>query len=293
MSKKQNKPVKSPASKFGQIIGEVFESVVLDVISDYLTMTYPDYQLLQPDEGKRLIKLEMLGGLPRQMDNVIIAKATGQPVALFETKWLKDARHHNDKGAWILQLREVKKRYATIRGATAVLLGHWTEGVGMMLFNEGGVKMVLVATDEQVYSTLQQPLDQFLGENSFQLDVATMRESYPRPDALLAMLTDLQDNKRLIPIARSWLKFERQSIDGQTVQGADLIQMALDDLLQPASETNRVTRIEIALHIDAGNIIYAEFIDQESAMAFIQDYANDPEAIQKRIDPFYIEDDPD
>jgi hypothetical protein len=92
------------------------------------------------------------------------------------SKWLKDARHHNDKGAWILQLREISKQYSTVRGAVAILAGYWTEGVGLMLESNAGVRMILVATDEEVYSTLQQPLNEYLGDETFVLDPGLMRK---------------------------------------------------------------------------------------------------------------------
>jgi len=90
----RNQTSKSPASSFGQIIGEVFAEVVIEFIQKYLDEKYADYELLQPEEGKRLIRLEMTGGLPRQMDNVIALKNSSDPVALLETKWLKDGRHY-------------------------------------------------------------------------------------------------------------------------------------------------------------------------------------------------------
>jgi len=221
--KKRNIDAKSPASLLGQIIGDAFERVVISFLEGYLAENHSDYELLKPQEGRHTIVLDMAGGLKRQMDNVVIPKDSDDPVALLETKWLKDARHHNDKGAWIPQLREVRKRHATIRGAAAILSGYWTEGVGVMLRSEGGIKMVLVATDEQVYSTLQGPLDKFLGADTFTLDAATMRKSYPRPRDLLKLAILLEETGTFDAIAASWLEFDRlQSSDGVVLKGSDL-----------------------------------------------------------------------
>ncbi|HLV37374.1 MAG TPA: hypothetical protein VKY59_19805, partial [Spirillospora sp.] len=152
----------SAASKFGQMIGETFEQVVFDFIDQYLAVSHPDYEILAPEEGKQIIALQTFGGTLRQLDTVVVEKESDDPVALLETKWLKDARHHNDKGAWILQLREVRKQYATIRGAAAILAGYWTEGVGVMLDTNAGIRMILVATDEEIYQTLHNPLNDYL-----------------------------------------------------------------------------------------------------------------------------------
>lgn len=285
-SKKRNINTKSPASLFGQIIGDAFERVVLNFIEGYLAENYPDYELLKPQEGKHTITLDMAGGLKRQMDNVVIPKDSDDPVALLETKWLKDARHHNDKGAWILQLREVRKKHATIRGAAAILSGYWTEGVGVMLMSEGGIKMVLVATDEQVYSTLQGPLDELFGADTFTLDAGTMRDSYPRPRDLLKMAIYLEETGKLDAIATSWLEFDRlQGSNGVMLKGSDLIEAAIDKLLAPLPDSPAISRLEIALQIDTGNTIYEEFSDVEDVMEFLTRYWSDPQEILDRITP--------
>ncbi|MBP8973913.1 MAG: hypothetical protein KBH93_08545 [Anaerolineae bacterium] len=284
--KKRNINTKSPASLFGQIIGDAFEHVVINFIEGYLAESYPDYELLKPQEGKHTITLNMAGGLKRQMDNVVIPKDSDDPVALLETKWLKDARHHNDKGAWILQLREVRKRHATIRGAAAILSGYWTEGVGVMLRSEGGIKMVLVATDEQVYSTLQGPLDEFLRADTFTLDAATMRESYPRPRDLLKLAIFLEETGELDAIAASWLEFDRLlSSDGVMLKGSDLIKSAIDELLAPLPANPTISRLEVALQIDTGNTIYEEFSDVEDVIEFLTRYWSSPQEILGRITP--------
>lgn len=278
---------RSAASRFGQMIGDAFERVVIDLIRDYVAEFHNKYEVLEPDGGiSSRVTLEMFGGSKRQLDTVVIAKNSDDPVALLETKWLKDARHHNDKGAWILQLREVKKKYSTIRGAAAILAGYWTEGVAVVLMSEGGIDMVLVATDEQVYSTLQTPLNDFLGEDSFELDVRQMRQSYPRPWDLANLLQFLEEINELNAIAESWLEFEREiNHSEQSKTGRDLIKEAIDKLLSPLPEDPQIEKFEISLQINTGNTIYREFDDVEAALGFIQEHFGDPTEILKRITP--------
>lgn len=277
---------RSAASKFGQMIGEAFESVVIEWVKKYIAHHHAEFELLETNTDGTLITLKMPGGLPRQMDTVIALKNSNDPVALLESKWLKDGRHHNDKGAWILQLREVRKRYATIRGAVAILAGYWTEGVSVMLMGEGGINMVLVATDEEVYGTLQTPLDRFLGGDSFPLDARAMRGRYPRPWDLANCLIDLQQRGELHEIAASWLEFPRgETENGNILTGKDLLKAALDDLLGPLPHHPAIRKFEIALQIDTGNTIYDEFEDVESLIQFIQDYYQNPERILRQITP--------
>jgi hypothetical protein len=276
----------SAASKFGQMIGEAFERIVIEFIQAYLESHYKEYEILAPEQDKQIITLSTLGGTPRQLDTVIIAKGSTDPVALLETKWLKDARHHNDKGAWILQLREVRKQYATVRGAAAILAGYWTEGVGIMLASNAGVKMVLVATDQEVYDTLQKPLDEYLKGKSFRLDAELMRKSYPRPYDLANFLIDLHQRGELDRLARTWVNFVRKQDDnGISRTGADLVKRAISELLSQLPENPQIKSFEIALQIDTGNTIYQEFKDIESAIDFIQNHFRNPNAILQRITP--------
>lgn len=277
------------SSKFGQMIGDAFAECVLTFIGQYLLEKFPAYVLLQADEGKALVRLEMLGGTFRQMDNVIALKNSTDPIALLESKWLKDARHHNDKGAWILQLREVRKKHPTVRGAVAILAGYWTEGVGVMFKTEGSVEMVLVAKDDEIYGSLQEPVNEYMRAHQFDeftFDVRAIRSRLPRPNDLSRCLIDLKASGQLSTIAKTWLQFPRTILQsGKPLVGSDLIIAAIETLLQPLPDNPRTKRFEIALQIDTGNTIYREFDDPEQALDFIQRYSNNPKAILELIRP--------
>lgn len=277
------------ASKFGQLIGDAFANAVYDAIDKFLQVRHPDYALLTPDEGRQTVRLETFGGTSRQLDNVIAPKGSRTPVALFESKWLKDARHHNDKGAWILQLKEIRRKYPTVRGAVAHLAGYWTDSVGVMFESEGRVKMVLVATDSEIYASLQPHLDAFVAKHRLEslfLDPSIVRLSLPRAWDAANCLQELRDAGTLHQLASTWLEFERTKTEtGIPVLGKHLIWQAIDELLAPLPINPAVTKFEIALEISTGNMIYAEFHDLEEAIEFLQTYANDPRAILRRISP--------
>jgi hypothetical protein len=48
---------------------------------------------------------------------------------------------------------------------------------------------------------------------------------------------------------------------------------------------NTVIKIEIALHVETGNIIYREFADPDEAIAFIRRHADDPARVLAAITP--------
>jgi hypothetical protein len=287
MAKRTEKNPYGNVSRIGQLIGGAFEEVVIAFVKTYLTKTHPDYVVLNPKQGKKLITLEMSGGSRRQLDTIVTSKDSDEPVALLEAKWLKDARHWNDKGAWILQLREIKKKHPTVRGAAAILAGYWKEGVGVLLQNEGGVQMVIVATDEEVYLTLQPYLNQYLGNDTFQLDAKQIQSKFPEEhiENFYNFMNHLNETRILQEVAQTWLKFNRQDKNKIIVTGATLIETAIDELLAPLPNTPPIQKFEISLQIATGNIIYEKFEDPEDVLNFIQEYTQNPAKILERITP--------
>lgn len=278
------------ASKFGQMIGDAFADIVYKYIQRYLSSEYPDYVLLEPELGKTLVRLAMPGGTSRQLDNVISQVNSIDPVALFESKWLKDGRHHNDKGAWILQLKEISRHYPTVRGAVANLSGYWTEGVRIMFESEGRVNMVLVATDEEVYSTLQSAIDAHVTSNQLDAlkldDMQAIRNKLPRAWDLANCLVALKASGMLAQIAASWLNFERtKDSQGKSIFGRHLIEAAIDKVLRPLPEIPQIVSFEISLQVDSGNVIYRRFEDLEEAFDFMEKYTGQPQAILEIITP--------
>ncbi len=275
-------------SRIGQIIGEAFEIAVIKFIRSYLKKNYPEYVILNPEQGKKLLTLNMPGGIKRQLDTVIAPKYSSDPVALLETKWLKDGRHWNDKGAWILQLREVRRSHPTVRGAAAILAGFWNEGVRVLLRDEGGrIDMILVATDEEVYKSIQPYLDRALKNKSFNLDALQIRKRFPLQyiDQFDGFLAGLRESGELNILAKQWLKFPRIDANGVSTNGKQLIQNALNELLKPLPQNPKINNYEITFEIETGNLIYRKFKDVEELLEFINENANNPKKILEEITP--------
>lgn len=275
-------------SHIGQLIGEAFENAVIKFIKSYLRKNYPSFVLLRPEEGKKQLTLVMPGGIRRQLDTVVAPIDSDDPVALLETKWLKDGRHWSDKGAWILQLREIRKNYPTVRGAAAILAGYWNEGVRVLLKNEGGgIDMILVATDEEVYDSIQPHLDNALSENTFKLSSHQIRGRFPEQyvDIFDEFLITLKETKELDRLAKQWLNFARIDEIGKQTTGKQLIQNSLDKLLRPLPDNPKINNFEITFEIETGNLIYRKFKDLEELLEFISENANNPTKILEQISP--------
>lgn len=275
-------------SHVGQLIGEAFENAVIKLIKSHLKKNHPAFVLLRPEEGRKLLTLTMPGGIKRQLDTVVAPTDSDDPVALLETKWLKDGRHWSDKGAWILQLREVRKNYPTVRGAAAILAGYWNEGVRVLLRNEGGgIEMILVATDEEVYNSIQPYLDRALGEQSFELNARQIRGRFPERyvDMFDDFLIGLKEAGELNKLAKQWFKFQRVDVDGNVTNGQELVRNALDILLQPLPANPKINNFEITLEVETGNLIYRKFNDLEELLDFINQNVTDPAKILEEISP--------
>ncbi len=275
-------------SHIGQVIGDAFEEVVFRFIKHYLKKNHPEFVILNPEQGKKLLTLDMPGGVKRQLDTVIAFADSDDPIALLETKWLKDGRHWNDKGAWILQLREVRRNYPTVRGAAAVLAGYWNEGVRVLLKKEGGgIDMILVATDDEIYRSLQPALDQYLGEETFVLDAKEIRHRFPEQhvEKFDDFITKMRNNGDLYKLAKIWLSFDRQLETGERVKGKRLVQNALDELLKPLPKNIKISQFEITFELETGNLIHKAFTDLEELVEFINETARDSGKIREIISP--------
>jgi hypothetical protein len=275
-------------SHVGQLIGDALENAVIKLIKSHLKKNHPAFVVLRPEEGRKLLTLDMPGGIKRQLDTVVAPINSEDPVALLETKWLKDGRHWSDKGAWILQLREVRKNYPTVRGAAAILAGHWNEGVRVLLRNEGGgIEMILVATDDEVYDSIQPYLDNALGEKTFRLDARKIRTRFPEQfvDVFDDFLVALKEKGELDKLAKQWLSFRRVDVDGKETNGKDLVRNALDELLRPLPANPKINNFEITLEIETGNLIYRKFKDLEELLDFINQNVTDPTKIINEISP--------
>ena len=275
-------------SHIGQLIGEAFEGAVIKLVKSHLRKNHPSFVLLRPEDGKKLLTLVMPGGVKRQLDTVVAPINSIDPVALLETKWLKDGRHWSDKGAWILQLREVRKRYPTIRGAAAILAGYWNEGVRVLLKKEGGgIEMVLVATDDEVYASIQPYLDAAFGKKSFKLDVKQIRHRFPEEfvDMFDDFLISLKENGDLDKLAKQWFRINRVGADGKQSNGKELVEKAIDILLRPLPTKPKINSFEITLEIETGNLINRRFNDLEELLEFITQNVKDPKLILDEISP--------
>ena len=275
-------------SHIGQLIGEAFEGAVIKLVRSHLRKNHPSFVLLRPEDGKKLLTLIMPGGVKRQLDTVVAPINSIDPIALLETKWLKDGRHWSDKGAWILQLREVRKRYPTIRGAAAILAGYWNEGVRVLLKKEGGgIEMVLVATDDEVYTSIQPHLDAALGKKSFKLDAKQIRHGFPEEfvDIFDNFLISLKENGELDKLAKQWFRINRVGADGKQSNGKELVEKAIDILLRPLPVKPKINSFEITLEIETGNLINRRFNDLEELLEFITQNVTDPNVILDEISP--------
>jgi hypothetical protein len=156
-----------------------------------------------------------------------------------------------------------------------------------MFRSEGGVKTVVVATDEEVYQSIEQPINQVLVAQNlakFKFDAKEIRQRLPRADELLFAMDELAKNRQIVQIAKTWFGLQR-IVGDQQVNSGDLVRAALNELLSPLPEQPKILTYEITLNVDSGNVIHYEFRDSEEAMAFISDFAHNPQLIMNAILP--------
>jgi len=148
--------------------------------------------------------------------------------------------------------------------------------------------MILVATDEEVYKSLQPHLDKALGKGSFELDAKKIRNRFPENhvEAFDAFLIKLRDSGELYKLAKSWLNINRViESSNEPINGKILIQRVLDGLLSPLPKNPKISAYEITLEIETGNLIHKGFNDVEELYDFIQTNVQNPAKIRELISP--------
>jgi len=138
------KEMKSWASVVGQRIGDILQ-IVMDISFEEFTKL-KDIQLESIGGGKEKI----LTGDSKQIDGRLV-NIRGELITIGESKWLKDQRHQNDKGAWITGLPDdMCKANPTIKGVIAILAGPWIGTPSHNRMIEQGTKTVIISLDDMI-----------------------------------------------------------------------------------------------------------------------------------------------
>jgi hypothetical protein len=143
--------VPAPENSLGQWIGYIVDdgtSAVLDEIVPELVKETGRKFTVSPQKGEKTIRLKNSLGQDKQIDHAI--KEDGVYKLIVESKWLKDQRHLNDKGSWILMMGDILFENKNLNGIVVVLAGPWES---MRSVIEKRAETVIVPTQE-VYDCL-------------------------------------------------------------------------------------------------------------------------------------------
>lgn len=132
------------AEGVGQRIGEILQSV-LDLC---LFKAASKYHLHSIGGGRWYTFSGKKKSI--QIDGRIV-DSNNRPLLAAESKWLKDGRHLNDKGAWINDLpNSLIPANPTIKGIFALLAGPWRDSRTTIRMEAQGMRVVLIDYDEMV-----------------------------------------------------------------------------------------------------------------------------------------------
>ncbi len=155
-----------------------------------------------------------------------------------------------------------------------------------MFRSEGGVHSALVATDEEIYSTLQNPINEVLATLNlppFVFDARLIRKRLPRSEDMQRALMILKQSGQLADIASTWLYFPRL-VEGRAIMGKDLILEIFNDLLAQPTRVNS-KRMSLTMEVTTGNLLHFEADDMELMFEFIKTYWGNSDAILDKITP--------
>ena len=248
---------KDASSALGQQMGALFDEAVLDLLHELSAIL--EFELVSPPKGKHLQHLTPIHGIPKQIDHIIAAKGQSDPLVVVELKWLKDSRHIYDKGGWIEGLAKVKQGNPTVRGALALLAGHWSPKIIQQLEFGGGVRAIVMLNVDEMYSLLRQ--------YGVDIQIDKERNAIANAEAALEHFTKLSGTPRA--------QIKKQI----AAKGRAEVEKALRHFLTPV-EKLAVTSIEVSLKTNQGNVFTKEFASAEKAIEFISQHTG-PEAEEK------------
>ena len=248
---------KDASSALGQKIGELFDEAVLDLLRELSTPM--GFDLMPSQKGKQLHHLTPIHGIAKQIDHIITATGQSDPLVVIELKWLKDSRHIYDKGGWIGELAKIKQGNPTVRGALALLAGHWSPKIIQQLEFGGGVRVIVMLNVDEMYSLLRQ--------HGVDIQIDKQRNAIADPETALAQFRQLTETART--------QIKRQIVANQRLE----VEKALENFLTPVDNL-LVTSIEVVLKTNQGNVFIREFASAEKAIQFISEYTG-PDAEEK------------
>ncbi len=159
----------------GQWIGYIVDdgtAAVLDEIVNELVKETGKKYVAAPQKGEKTIRLKNSLGQNKQIDHAI--KDNNIYKLIVESKWLKDQRHLNDKGSWILMMGDILFENKNLKGIVVVLAGPWES---MRSVIEKRAEAVMVPTQE-VYDCLS--------EYGVDIPLDLVRNAYKDPGESLA-----------------------------------------------------------------------------------------------------------
>ena len=244
---------KDPASSLGQRIGKFVSKGASAVYAEILKEV-DGYEMGQPAPGKKAIRLLNILGKEKEIDDIITTSDTKHPTVLCESKWLKDQRHLNDKGAWVTLMREVQLANPTVQGLIAILAGPWASEVSAI---SQRVKVINIPV-EDVYSRLD--------AEGIYVRIDTERNIYESPKEVL---------KKIIHRVEAELKNYRDYF--KTV-GYDLIlkhktqiRSAILAILDNSKKL-AIEEVELILCTTHGNLIYQPATHLTEAKDLLEKY---------------------
>jgi len=175
--------VPAPENSLGQWIGYFIDEGTSAILEEFCPLISTPKQNIdfKPKEGDRDIKLLNTLGQSKQIDHVITINS--QIEIIVESKWLKDKRHLNDKGAWILMMNDILSHNTYLKGIIVILAGPWE---GMRPAIEKRAKTIIIPEDF-VYEVLS--------KYGISIEIDPIRNAYKNAGGMLNTLLDIIENE--------------------------------------------------------------------------------------------------
>lgn len=234
--------MKSWASALGQRFGDILQ-IAMDISFEEFADGLQDKGLKSIGGGKE----KVLSGDTQQIDGRLV-NSKEELIIIGESKWLKDQRHQNDKGAWIILLGDMCRANPTIKGVIALLAGPWTGTRHHKQMIKQGIKTIVITLDD---------FKKFLHEiglTTYEITSPQDGNTVVDPERVSLQLCDLEEkllDKGLNPY-EVWAKkvLDELKPEGKTVTVREAIAKYLSEINSRVSPSEQFTVAGFTLQLE-------------------------------------------
>lgn len=245
------KVVTNGGSAIGEAIGSLMEEQVhqlfREIIKDYPVRYLTCLGKTKAGKDRKTLLVPDEHGNNYNLDGLVI-DASGIPLMLVESKYIRYKKHNRDKASWICNAHSaVRRHFSSIRSSVAVLAGNWSS-TSLAMLTSYGVRFFMVPFSEIAAILRDYDVDFEWEENDDEKAMAAWN-----------VFNELGDEEKQC-IGERMISVIKDDLAGYVAS-------VLDDTVD-----RELRKIVIEMHTNKNEVIKFTFDTKEEAMEFLDGF---------------------